>query len=396
MRFFLGAVALVLVGLAIFEFSMQPSGAERAELALIFIVMATITGLAAVFLPMIAGRNKRLVATLFTLALVSVGIAVVGLIIAASRMFFSEHDLALLLVVLGFGLLAALGFAASASRSLTSDLKDMADTAHDVAAGDFTARTSVDRRDEVGDLARDLDAMAEKLEASAAQAEQENARRRAFFAAVSHDLRTPLASMQAAVEALQDGVAPDPDRYYRSIEGDLAALNSLVDDLFLLSRLEAGDIHVDVASTDLNDVADEALEVLRPVAHQKDIRLELVAGDRVVVETGSDAVGRVIRNLVDNAIRHAPAASTVSVTVVGGSGATVSVHDEGPGFPADFIDQAFESFTRTDDSRSRPSGGAGLGLAIAKGYVDALDGEIWADSGPGGTVSFRIPSSRAS
>ncbi|MGI9666099.1 MAG: sensor histidine kinase [Acidimicrobiia bacterium] len=396
MRLVLGAVALVLVGLAIFEFSMQPSGAERAELALIFIVMATITGLAALFLPMMAGRNKRLVATLFTLALVSVGIAVVGLVIAASRMFFSEHDLALLLVVLGFGLLAALGFAASASRSLTGDLKDMARTAHDVAAGDFSARTSVDRRDEVGDLARDLDAMAEKLEASAAETDLENTRRRAFFAAVSHDLRTPLSSMQAAVEALRDGVAPDPDRYFQSLESDLSALNSLVDDLFLLSRLESGDVFVDVAPTDLSDVADEALEVLRPVAHRKDLHLELVAERRVVLQTGSDAVGRVIRNLLENAIRHAPAASTVQVTVDGGDPAVVTVHDEGEGFPPDFIDKAFDSFTRTDEARTRAAGGAGLGLAIAKGYVDALDGSIWAEPGPGGTVAFSIPSGAAS
>ncbi len=391
MRTFLGVIALVLIGLGIFELAMQPSGAERAELALIFIVMATITGLAAAFLPMMAGRSKRLVATLFALALVSVAIAAVGLVIAASRMFFSDHDLALLLVVLGFGLVAALGFAASASRALTGDLKDMAATAHRVAAGDFAARTEVDRRDEVGALAEDLDAMAAKLQEADELAKTDDARRRAFFAAVSHDLRSPLASMQAAVEALRDGVAPDPDRYYRSLESDLAAMHGLVDDLFLLSRLEAGDVPVEREPTDLSDVADEAIEVLRPVAHRKDVELALQANSRVVVDTGAEAVGRVIRNLVDNAIRHAPASSTVTVRVDRGDRAVVTVEDQGDGFAEDFIDVAFDSFTRSDEARQRSSGGAGLGLAIARGYVEALDGEIWAEPGPGGRVAFAIP-----
>ena len=167
MRILLGAIAAVLVGLSLFELTMQPSGAERVELAFIFVVMAVITGLAAAFLPLLAGRSRRLMATLLAVSLVSVVIAVLGLVIAASRMFFSDHDLALLLVVLGFGLIAALGFAVSASNALTGDLHKMARTAHEVAEGDFAARTGVDRRDEVGQLATDLDAMAERLEEAA-------------------------------------------------------------------------------------------------------------------------------------------------------------------------------------------------------------------------------------
>lgn len=329
-------------------------------------------------------------ATLLAVSLVSVVIAVLGLVIAASRMFFSDHDLALLLVVLGFGLIAALGFAVSASNALTGDLHKMARTAHEVAEGDFAARTGVDRRDEVGQLATDLDAMAERLEEAAQEAEQEDARRREFFAAVGHDLRTPLASMQAAVEALRDGVAKDTDRFYRSLERDIVALNALVDDLFLLSRIEAGDLHLDPTPTDLTDLADEAIEVLRPVALKRGVDVALSSPSRVVVATEPEAVGRVIRNLLDNAIRHAPGGSAVTVTVASGDGATVTVRDEGDGFSPDFVDSAFDSFSRSDASRTRATGGAGLGLAIAKGFVDALGGEIWAESGPGGVVAFRL------
>lgn len=391
MRGLLGAMAAVLIGLALFELTMQPSGSERFELAFIFIVMAAVSGLSAVFLPVLAGRSRKLIVTLLSLSLVSVGIAVVGLVVAASRMFFSDHDLALLLVVLGFGLLASLGFAASASSALTGDLRKMAATAHDVAEGNFEARTEVSRRDEVGELARDLDVMAERLEEAARATAAEDARRRSFFAAVGHDLRTPLASMRAAVEALRDGVAPDPDRYYRSMEQDLVALNSLVDDLFLLSRIEAGDVPVEASPTDINDVVDEAIEVLTPVANAKGVDVVLVSGPRVVVETAPEAVGRVIRNLLDNAIRHAPSNSRVEVTVARDRGVRVVVRDEGAGFSEAFIDGAFESFARSDSARSRATGGAGLGLAIARGFVESLGGEIWAEPGPGGLVAFRIP-----
>ena len=390
MRIVLGAVAATLIGLALFELTMQPSGSERAELALIFVIMATITGLAAAFLPMVAGRSKRLMGTLLAVSLVSVVIAVLGLVIAASRMFFSDHDLALLLVVLGFGLVAALGFAVSASNALTADLRKMAQTAHEVAEGDFSARTRVDRRDEVGQLAHDLDTMAGRLEDAARAKSVEEARRREFFAAVGHDLRTPLASMQAAIEALRDGVAPDPDRYFVSLERDLEALNSLVDDLFLLSRIEAGDVHVESVPTDLTDLADEAIEVLRPVAERRGVSVALEAPRRVVVATGPEAVGRVLRNLLDNAIRHAPEGSTVLVTVTEADGAVVTVRDEGAGFDDDFVERAFDSFSRSDAARTRATGGAGLGLAIAKGFVDALGGEIWAEAGPGGVVGFRL------
>lgn len=390
MRILLGAIAAVLVGLSLFELTMQPSGAERIELAFIFVVMATITGLAAAFLPILAGRSRRLMATLLAVSLVSVVIAVLGLVIAASRMFFSDHDLALLLVVLGFGLIAALGFAVSASNALTADLNKMARTAHDVAEGDFAARTGVKRRDEVGELANDLDTMAMRLQDAAAAKDIEDAKRREFFAAVGHDLRTPLASMQAAVEALRDGVAPDPDRYYGSLESDLVALNALVDDLFLLSRIEAGDLRLETVPTDLTDVADEAIEVLRPVASKRGVDVVLQSPQRVVVTTGPEAVGRVMRNLLDNAIRHAPEDSTVMVTVSREDGATVTIRDEGEGFSGDFVDRAFDSFSRSDASRARATGGAGLGLAIAKGFVDALGGEIWAETGPGGVVAFRL------
>ena len=392
MRIMLALVAAVLVGLALFEVTMQPSGAERAELAAIFIVMAAVSGLAAAFLPTLARKSRRLVVTLFALSLVSLFVAALGISIAANRMFFSDHDLTLVLVVLGFGLLAAVAFALSASRSLTSDLERMADTARDVAAGDLAVRTGVERSDEIGILAKELDEMTAELESMREMRDTEDRRRREFFAAVSHDLRTPLASMQVAVEALRDGVVDDPDRYLASVQVEVDALGSLVDDLFLLSRLQAGDVSLTLTRTDITEVVDEALEVLRPAADVRDVTLSLVASDRVVANTAPEAVGRALRNIVDNAILHAPAGSTVTVDVSGDAGARVMVTDMGKGFDEVFILEAFDSFTRSDEARARNTGGVGLGLAIARGLIESLGGKIWAEPGPGGSVGFSLPS----
>jgi signal transduction histidine kinase len=142
---------------------------------------------------------------------------------------------------------------------------------------------------------------------------------------------------------------------------------------------------------DVSELADEALDTLRPVANREGVRLRLNATGSVVVPAGPEALGRVLRNLVDNAIRHAPHNSEVVVEVRNGTGATVTVVDDGPGFDPGFVDAAFERFTRADPARSRDTGGSGLGLAIAQGFVTALGGEIWAEPGPGGRVGFRLP-----
>ncbi len=396
MRTLLSSVAAVLIGLALFEVTMQPSGAERLELAIIFGIMALVSGLAAVFLPLIARRSQRLIVTLFSLSLVSLVVASVGLAIAANRMFFSEHDLTLVLVVLGFGLVASVAFAVSASQGLTEDVERMTDTARMVAAGELSARTGVTRADEIGLLASELDELADQLTEARREHQAEEQRRHEFFAAVSHDLRTPLASMQAATEALVDGIAADPARYLASLQSDVEVLSNLVDDLFLLARAQAGDVAVEFTATDITEVADETLEVMRPVADRRAVTLALDSADRIVVQTAEAAVGRILRNLVDNAIRHAPDHSEVTVSVGADAGsegsAIVVVADTGPGFDEDFVSRAFDTFTKSDSARTRDGGGAGLGLAIAHALTDAVGGRIRIVPGPGGIIEVSIPS----
>ncbi len=166
-------------------------------------------------------------------------------------------------------------------------------------------------------------------------------------------------------------------------------LNQLVDDLFLLARIESGGFEYELVPVDLAEIADEAIEVLTPVSQLAGINIRLNTDGSSVVSTGPVPIGRVIRNLLDNAIRHAPPGSEITVTVE--MPATVRVADEGPGFPPSFTEAAFEEFARADPARSRSTGGAGLGLAVARELVEELGGRIWAEPGPGGLVAFTLP-----
>ncbi len=389
MRILALAIGAIVLGIALFEVAMQPTGSDRFELLGILLGMVAISALAAWLLPRIARRAGALRTTLIASITTAVLIVIIGALVAAQRMFFSAHDTELLLVVLGLGLIAGLSFAVSVARPWTEDLARVQETAAAIAAGDLQARTGVERADEVGATAAAVDAMAGQLAALDEERERDEEARRRFFASVSHDLRSPLAALQAAVEALRDGVAPDPDRYLASIEGDARVLNQLVDDLFLLARIESGGFEYERVPVDLAELADEAIEVLAPVSQRAGIEVLLRADSGSVVTTGPVPVGMVIRNLLDNAIRHAPSGSRVVINVQ--TPGTVWVRDEGPGFPPAFTETAFGEFARIDPARSRSTGGAGLGLTVARSLIEELGGEIWAEPGPGGAVAFRLP-----
>jgi signal transduction histidine kinase len=326
----------------------------------------------------------------------AVGIIAAGLIslavaVGAWRMFLSVHDLHLLGVMLGVAAALSVVFAVAITRSLRDDLAALRRTTALVASGDLDARTGVHRADELGATAAALDQMVERLAAAEARRDQDEHARRALLAAIGHDLRTPLSALQAAVEALEDGLADDRPRYLRSMSRDITHLRALVDDLFLLARIEAGDLEVGHDAVDLAELADETVEAMTPVATSRSVELRLEASGHVQVHGRSQALGRAMRNLVDNAIRHAPADGHVVVRVDNGAGAVVEILDDGPGFDPDLLSTAFDRFSRADPSRNRDTGGAGLGLAIAKGVIEAHGGTIWAEAGPGGRVGFRLP-----
>ncbi|HEX6301168.1 MAG TPA: ATP-binding protein [Acidimicrobiia bacterium] len=391
MRSLLTAIILVVIGMAVFEFTMHPSAADRLGALLLFGLMAAGIAVAANVLPRLARRFPSLKITVVVLGAASVLILVLALVVAGRQMFISAHDLSLLLVLMGFGVVASLAFGLTVSGPLTEDLDRIGSTSSAIAEGDLAARTGVRRSDEAGRLARDVDVMADALQAAEESRLREEQARRALFAAVGHDLRTPLASMRAAVEALQDGLTDEPERFLASLVADVDALGRLVDDIFLMARLESGDIVLSAEVIDLTEIVDEAMEVFRPLASARGVSPRLEADGRVLAVGAPEAVARVVRNLLDNALRHSPEGGEVVIQVNDGSTARCTVIDQGAGFSKDFAVRAFNRFARDDASRTRTAGGAGLGLSIARSYVVALGGDIHAEPGPGGKVSFWLP-----
>jgi signal transduction histidine kinase len=176
------------------------------------------------------------------------------------------------------------------------------------------------------------------------------------------------------------------------MERQVRALSALVDDLQLHSRIVSGTFELNRTRLDLTELADEAMETVRPLAEQRRVKLLLEADHRVILDADGSQLGRVVRNLLDNAIRHAPADSVVLVQIAQSDGAaTLRVIDEGAGFPPEFRERAFEPFTRADEARDLRTGTAGLGLSIAKGIVAAHRGTVGLGDGPGGIVEIRLP-----
>jgi two-component system sensor histidine kinase BaeS len=330
-------------------------------------------------------RMNRLGRRFVAATLVVLAVALMMIAMAAQAMFINDHDLGLLMWVLIPAVLGAAMVAMLMARPLARDAKRICDAAMRVADGDLTARTGVMRNDEIGEAAEMFDRMVERLDA----VEQERA---LMLSSISHDLRTPLAALRAAVEAIRDGVAPDPEMYLTGMERQVRALSSLVDDLQLHTRLVSGTLTLNRTALDLTELADEAMETLRPLAESRDVKLLLEASQRVTVDADGSQLARVIRNLLDNAIRHAPADSVVLIQIEqDGVDATLKVIDQGRGFPADFRDRAFDPFTRADEARDISTGTAGLGLSIARGIVTAHDGTVGVGDGPGGVVVISLP-----
>jgi signal transduction histidine kinase len=221
------------------------------------------------------------------------------------------------------------------------------------------------------------------------------AMRRQLVAAASHDLRTPLASLRLLVESIEDGVATGEtrDRYLREIRTHVGVLSDLVDDLFELSRIEAGDIAWTMRQVELHELIDEAIAAMRVQAAERGVRVAAeLPSEKLVAHANAEKVQRVLFNLIQNAIRHTPADGSVTVRAKSvGSAVEIEVDDEGEGVPRQSGDRVFEAFYRGDTARSEE--GAGLGLAISKAIVEAHGGEIWLEPGdPGTRIRFTLNS----
>lgn len=394
-RFVLGIVLILALSLAAFNLLMKPPMNEVGLMAVFLAITALISALAGYGVYRLGWMNRSPTVRWTLLggyALASV-LTFVNVWLTAKLMFADQHDLLLATVLLFFaaGMAMALGY--FLSSALTDRIRALDKAAQTLADGELEVRVPIEGRDEMAQLGRTFNQMAAQLQAAARKQEELESLRRDLIAWVGHDLQTPLASVQAIVEALADEVVEDPEttqRYLSTAKVNIRALSSLIDDLFQMAQLDAGGLPLEREDNSLSDLISDTLESFKELALRQQVHLE---GD---VEAGIDPlnmdagrIGRVLNNLVGNAIRHAPAGGTVRVRAKSlANSVQVEVIDDGGGIsPAD-LPHVFERFYRGEKSRSRSTGGSGLGLAIVRGIVEAHGGEIGVDSIPGRTRFF--------
>jgi signal transduction histidine kinase len=319
------------------------------------------------------------------LGLLAVALPLAAVLVSGLVMFDSGHDLTILLVAAACST-AALAAAGLLGGSILRSLDRLRSASTAVAGGDLGARAPEDGPAELAELGASFNEMAASVE------ELFDARRQ-LVAWASHDLRTPLASMKAMLEAVEDGLV-EPERYVPVLKQQVDALGLLVDDLFELARLDAGILSLELREAPLAGVVRSALGGLEAEAEARRVALAAkIDGDPTAI-CAPDKVERVLLNLLTNAIRHTPSDGAVAVIVEPlEREVRVSVEDTGEGIPADSTKRVFDHFWRGDRSRTSETGGAGLGLAIAHGLVEAQGGRIWAENvtGGGARVSFTLP-----
>ncbi len=347
------------------------------------------------------GRIRRIRLKLFAAYAVGQVIALAAAFRATVNMAVEKPYDGVFVVLLVYATILSLALFYLLANSMGSSLARIRAGAARIAEGDLETCVMVDTRDELADLAADLNLMAGRLADVARQERRMEQSRRELIAAVSHDLRTPLAAIRATIEAILDGVVTDEEtvtRYLRIMREGTKELSRLIDDLFELSRIEAGALTLTPAPTSLEDLLSETLERMTPQATARGVALDGRAAPGLpMLPLDARQIGRVLVNLVDNALRHTPEGGHVSVEACRTDGAVrVEVTDSGAGIaPAD-LPRVFERFYRGDKSRSREHGGAGLGLAISKGIVEAHGGAIWAEPAVphGARVAFTLPLAR--
>ena len=269
------------------------------------------------------------------------------------------------------------------SRRILSPAESLAQAARALSHGDFSQRVHVRSNDEFGELAIAFNAMAEGLE----RTEQ---LRRNMVADVAHELRTPLSNIQGHLEAIRDGLLPAEPAIFDSIYEEALLLARLVEDLQDLTLAEAGQLTLIRQSVDVVDIVRRAAAAAQPPAEARGLTIETnLPSQPATAELDPERIGQVLRNLLSNAITHTPEGGRITVEVKDeGHELRIGVADTGVGIPPADLPYVFERFYRVDRSRVRATGGAGLGLTIAKRLVEAHGGTITVESEPGKGTQF--------
>jgi signal transduction histidine kinase len=395
-RFILGVALIVAFSLGVFYLLMQPPLKDLGLMAG-FLAITAVISIAASYGAYRLGwmyHSPNIRWTLLGGYLLSSLLTFLNVWLTARLMFISQqHDLQLATVLLLFagGIAMALGY--FLSSALTDRIRLVDQTAQSIAHGNLKARAPVQGRDEIAILATTFNQMADQLQqADTRQRELENLRRD-LIAWVSHDLHTPLASIRAILEALADGMVEDPDtvqRYLRTAQKDIGALSSLIDDLFQMAQLDAGGLPLELGMNSISDLISDTLESFKELAARQGVALTGEVEPKVdPLWMDAQRIGRVLNNLIGNALRHTPEGGYIHVHAAAlPQGVRVEVTDSGEGIRPEDLPYVFDRFYRGEKSRNRATGGAGLGLAIARGIIEAHGGRITVESQPAQFTRF--------
>ncbi len=255
--------------------------------------------------------------------------------------------------------------------------------ANQIAGGDLSQRVPVEGKDELADLGKAFNMMAESLENA-------QSTRKAMTSDIAHELRTPLAIQRAILEAIQDGVYPLDLEQIQQVYDQNQSLTHLVDDLRTLALADAGELKLEKVETDINGLIEKTFAQFQAQAEQKSIKLELeLPGDTRAIQVDPFRIEQIIKNLINNALRYSPNGSAV-LGKIGNQEKSIilSIKDQGDGIPAEEMDNIFERFYRADRSRSRGEGGTGLGLAISRQLARAHNGDLTVRNHPEGGAEF--------
>ena len=398
------ALSVVAVGFVAAALIAAATGASAGDAARLITFAAVGSGVSAALGALLVRRLRRfrMRTQVLVVALASTVSTVAGIVFAAAEMFISGHDLDVLTVVVVTSAAVSVGAALGLGAAFERSVEQVGYLARDLAPVDG-ATSSVARPQvgdlvtgELGDLAAQLSEVSRQLEVSRSRERALDTSRRELIAGVSHDLRSPIASIRAMAEALEDGVVDDRasvERYHRAMRVESERLGALVDDLFELSRITAGVVDADQPFVAIGELVAAVVSAAEPAASTKGVCILNLLDDLPAVLVPESDLRRVLHNLLDNALRHTRDGGTI---VVGGEllgeTAQISVTDECGGIPEADLPHVFDVAFRGDTARTRDNGGGGLGLAIAKGLLEAHRGSIQiVNRAPGCRFTLRLP-----
>jgi len=379
-----------------------PFGIQVSDLEYIalwtFVAALVISAIGIVLLRLLASRSMSLMIIVVVAASLLASMAGAGVI--AYRMMGTPSDRDVMLTLIPVGGLAGLAVALVVARRLVRSSRALSAAVQGVGDNGVYVAPSRTLPAELSKLSAELTATHERLAQARSRERALEASRRELVAWVSHDLRTPLAGLRAMAEALEDQVVVDPrevSQYHSQIRREVDRLTLMIDDLFELSRIHAGALRLSKRMVGLEDLVAEVVASAEPVARTKGVRLTGAAVRGMPVFVDSAEMGRALRNLVTNAIRHTPPEGGVDVLAEVQNGlACVTVSDACGGIPPDDLPRVFDVAFRGESARTPgPQEGAGLGLSIARGIVEAHSGQIAVrNAGPGCQFLIRLPLAR--